>query len=235
MAPPAQVDVSWLPPTVAVNGKGPQRAQKRGKNSKKGSGKAKGGAKGSAEELVDDDDETDVATASDDVPKSAAESPVDISELSVDADDEDALLEAAIAQANAIKAKRAALEAAVAAAKNAPAPEAKDATNTVGSSEDAARAAAMEAKRLEVEAAVAEAKKTEVAAAVTAALAAREAEKLEAADAASSSEGKKKATAKDLFGMDVRKVEEEAKCLARDEVKEFRMQGNYGATKFIKP
>lgn len=191
-----------------------------------------------------DDGETEIDTASsisDDVQTPA--SPVDISEpaLPVDAVDEDALLEAAIAQVSAMKAKRAAVEAAVAASKATP-PTACDEA-AAGSSgkvvQDADRAAAMETKRAEVEAAVAEAKRKEVVAAVAAALAARKGEKLDSAELdCSSSEDKRKATAKDLFGGPdpERKAAEVAKALAaHDKVKSYHLQGNYGATKFIKP
>lgn len=111
-----------------------------------------------------------------------------------------------------LKAKRLAVEAVVAAAREA-----------YGQPEDA-RSAAMAAKR------------AEVAAAVAAALAARKAGKAPAhAEAARQQGGNsevRKVTAKDLFGFDARA--EEKQSVAPD-VKDYRMQGNYGATKFIKP
>ena len=73
--------------------------------------------------------------------------------------------------------------------------------------DEAKRAAAMEAKRQAVAAAVAAAQK---------------------ADA-------RKVTTMDLFGQDKVESVDDARSLARDDVREYRMQGNYGATKFIKP
>ena len=72
---------------------------------------------------------------------------------------------------------------------------------------DVVRAAAVEAKRAAVMAAVAAAK---------------------GADA-------RRVTTKDLFGMEKVEGSDDPRNLAREEVKEYRMQGNYGATKFIKP
>ena len=76
------------------------------------------------------------------------------------------------------------------------------------------------------------AKRAEVAAAVAVALAQRKAGKAPAQPEASRQRESKKVTAKDLFGFDAKP--EEKQSLAPD-VKEYRMQGNYGATKFIKP
>ena len=108
-----------------------------------------------------------------------------------------------------MKAKRLAVEAAVAAAREA-----------YGQPEDA-KASAMAAKR------------AEVAAAVAVAMAERKAGKAPAGGENSRQTGdERKVTAKDLFGFEAKSEE---KHKEEYEVKEFRMQGNYGATKFIKP
>jgi hypothetical protein len=147
-----------------------------------------------------------------------------------------------------IATKRAEIVAAVVAARAA---EAAQSTEAKAAQEaEAARAASMEAKRAEVAAAVAAAKlqserlrdpeaqedscnldedggAEEEEVAMTAKRAA-----VAAAVAAAKNAAARKLTTKDLLGMD--EVREEVQNSV-PEVKDYRMQGNYGHTKFIKP
>ena len=93
------------------------------------------------------------------------------------------------------------------------------APSTSADDAEAQRAAAMEAKRAEVLAAVAAAKK---------------AAELSCEEARQCGGPQRKATEKDLFGNDATQGMLEGTRQDFD-VKDFRMQGNYGHTKFIKP
>lgn len=108
-----------------------------------------------------------------------------------------------------MEAKRAAIVAAVVSARKEEAAKAAvklpDAASCAEDAESK-RAVQMEAKRAAVQAAVAAARKADV----------------------------RKVTAMDLFGQELSRQQLDPSSIA-PEVKDFRMQGNYGHTKFIKP
>ena len=128
--------------------------------------------------------------------------------------------------AEAMAAKREQILAAVAAARKNASPE--------GSQADAADE--LTRRRAEIAASVATARKEAAgeAAVAEARRAMSQAKGEQGRQTRGEGEAARKVTAKDLFGMEAM-LAEEAKSLARDEVRDYRMQGNYGATKFIKP
>lgn len=98
----------------------------------------------------------------------------------------------------------------------------------------ATAAAEVDATRAAILAAVAASRKAHAEAARAAAIEAKRAAVMAAVAAAKGADARK-VTTKDLFGMDKVEGSSDSRSLAHEEVKEYRMQGNYGATKFIKP
>ena len=118
-----------------------------------------------------------------------------------------------------------------AAAKHGNAAEASSGAAVAGAAASRQEVAAQaEARRAEVEAEV----RKQVAAKVAEARRAQAQAEKEQQAADTKPKGPRKLTEKELLGMEI-STEKSSNRLDMPEVKDYRMQGNYGATKFIKP